>query len=39
MQHEPDPRDYHSDDSHNIQDEGSDDEGEDLQEGAERHDL
>ena len=29
-------RGYQSDDSHNVQDAGSDDEGEDLQEDAER---
>ena len=29
-------RGYQSDDSHNVQDNGSDDEGEDLEEGAER---
>ena len=35
LPNEPDPRDYHSDDSH-ASVRGSDDEGEDLQEGAER---
>lgn len=39
LPNEPDDRDYHSDDSRNIQDAGSDDEGEDLQEDAERYDL
>ncbi|KAL0055666.1 hypothetical protein WJX82_002980 [Trebouxia sp. C0006] len=36
LPNEPDDRDYQSDDSRNIQDAGSDDEGEDLQEDAER---
>ncbi len=39
LPNEPDDRDYQSDDSRNIQDAGSDDEGEDLQENAERYDL
>lgn len=37
LPNEPDDRDYHSDDSRNVQDAGSDDEGEDLQEDAERY--
>ncbi|KAL0036084.1 hypothetical protein WJX79_002039 [Trebouxia sp. C0005] len=36
LPNEPDDRDYYSDDSRNIRDAGSDDEGEDLQEDAER---
>jgi len=39
LPNEPDDRDYQSDDSRKIQDAGSDDEGEDLQEDAERSDL
>ena len=36
LENEPEDTGYQSDDSHNVQDAGSDDEGEDLQENAAR---